>query len=144
MPTEECAVTDYSPWSVCSVTCGKGLRARTRSYLYPSVAQQAKCDRQLVSREMCVAEVPLCPWVYHKIQIFDTTFLDSVYWNDLQLIIIPASVKVSWLYDLKVITYQELIHVIHTTTIYIQNLQRVYKWNACTGDKLFHVFLLST
>uniref|UniRef100_A0A170YBL3 Spondin-1 n=1 Tax=Triatoma infestans TaxID=30076 RepID=A0A170YBL3_TRIIF len=57
----ECAVTEYSSWSECSVTCGKGLRMRTRNYITPAKAKQKKCDRQLVSKEMCTAAEQRCP-----------------------------------------------------------------------------------
>nr|CAD7439236.1 unnamed protein product [Timema bartmani] len=57
----ECAVTEYSEWSECSVSCGKGLRMRQRSYLMPQKAEMLGCNRQLISKEMCVASVPECP-----------------------------------------------------------------------------------
>ncbi|XP_018331208.1 spondin-1 [Agrilus planipennis] len=56
----ECAVTEFSEWSACSVTCGKGLRMRSREYVLPQKALMFQCNRQLISKEMCVAAVPEC------------------------------------------------------------------------------------
>ncbi|EDW79724.2 uncharacterized protein Dwil_GK17866 [Drosophila willistoni] len=57
----ECRVSEFTPWSPCSVTCGKGIRMRNRHYVVPQKAADAKCSRQLVSKEMCVAPVAECP-----------------------------------------------------------------------------------
>ncbi|KAF7403614.1 hypothetical protein HZH68_006408 [Vespula germanica] len=57
----ECQTTDYSAWSSCSVSCGKGLRMRTREYRMPEKARMFNCNRQLVFKEMCVADIPECP-----------------------------------------------------------------------------------
>lgn len=53
-------MTEYSLWTPCSVTCGKGLRMRTREYKQPELAKINNCNRQLISKEMCVAAVPEC------------------------------------------------------------------------------------
>lgn len=56
----ECRVGDYSEWGPCSVTCGKGIRMRTRQYHNPNAAEIAGCDRQLVLKEMCLADITEC------------------------------------------------------------------------------------
>lgn len=42
------------------MTCGKGLRERTRRYRSPQRANEKGCVRQLIFKEMCVAPVPEC------------------------------------------------------------------------------------
>ncbi|XP_046594734.1 spondin-1 [Neodiprion lecontei] len=57
----ECVTSEWTPWSSCSVSCGKGLRMRTREYLMLEKATMLNCNRQLVSKEMCVAAIAECP-----------------------------------------------------------------------------------
>lgn len=56
----ECRLTPYTEWSPCSVTCGKGIRKRTREYVNPEAAAAADCSRQTVSKEMCAASIAEC------------------------------------------------------------------------------------
>lgn len=60
-----CRVTEYSDWSPCSVTCGKGIRMRSRQYMDPMQAEKAGCNQQLVFKEMCSADIPDCGYVHY-------------------------------------------------------------------------------
>ncbi|KAL7305034.1 hypothetical protein TKK_0002818 [Trichogramma kaykai] len=51
---DDCAMTDYSEWSACSVNCGKGVRTRKRSYRNPERATLIGCNEELVSQEICL------------------------------------------------------------------------------------------
>lgn len=56
----QCETTQFTEWTPCSVTCGKGIRMRSRQYRNPALATESQCNRQLVNKEMCVADVPEC------------------------------------------------------------------------------------
>jgi len=55
-----CHVTEWSDWTGCSVTCGKGISSRSRQYIDIFKARQMGCNEQLVEKEMCSAKVPAC------------------------------------------------------------------------------------
>lgn len=43
------------------MSCGKGIRMRSRQYVEEEMAKMAHCNRQLVNKEMCVASIAECP-----------------------------------------------------------------------------------
>ncbi|KAL7645703.1 UNVERIFIED_CONTAM: hypothetical protein RMT77_002580 [Armadillidium vulgare] len=56
----ECATSEWSQFSPCSVTCGKGLVMRMRQYRIPMKADMARCNVQLEQSELCNADVSIC------------------------------------------------------------------------------------
>nr|XP_043890586.1 thrombospondin type-1 domain-containing protein 7A-like isoform X7 [Solea senegalensis] len=51
---QDCVVSEYSPWTSCSKTCGTGLRNRVRSVLVPPVFGGAACPN-LTEFQSCKA-----------------------------------------------------------------------------------------
>ncbi|XP_059486805.1 spondin-1-like isoform X2 [Neocloeon triangulifer] len=56
----ECRVGDWSDWSPCSASCGRGMKHRQRFYSNQVEAEINMCDRQLTSRMSCTGEHPSC------------------------------------------------------------------------------------
>ena len=54
-PDDPCSVTQWSDWSPCTVTCGRGIRERRRMYMKRDDAET--CDRVLKQRDLCVTNI---------------------------------------------------------------------------------------
>jgi hypothetical protein len=55
----ECAVTPWSYWSPCSVSCGKGVSVRTRMYVDEQLGSRS-CNVQLLESAECNSTSPQC------------------------------------------------------------------------------------
>jgi len=51
--TPECRLTEWSPWSSCSVSCGYGIKTRRRSYLMPDKAFRHHCNERTFDMASC-------------------------------------------------------------------------------------------
>jgi hypothetical protein len=55
----DCAVSEWSEWSYCSVTCGMGRRQRHRFYL-DKKAHLRTCNKMLKEQDLCYAAQKTC------------------------------------------------------------------------------------
>ncbi|CAF1011801.1 unnamed protein product [Adineta ricciae] len=60
LDTSMCMVSDWSAWSHCSVTCGEGMRTRSRTMLKGGDKSQCRSEYQLMEKESCIGMKPLC------------------------------------------------------------------------------------
>lgn len=58
-PSVDCAVSEWSEWSYCSVTCGMGKRERHRFYLDKKAHLRA-CNEVLKEEDLCYAAQKIC------------------------------------------------------------------------------------
>ncbi|CAH1799114.1 unnamed protein product [Owenia fusiformis] len=47
-----CGVTNWSDWSPCSVTCGKGMQERLRHFIKPM--EGLECNKEMFQKQMCI------------------------------------------------------------------------------------------
>lgn len=52
----DCRFTDWSEWSSCSSTCGKGIRTRTRSFVDEQAQSNGCSQENLIEKEVCLSE----------------------------------------------------------------------------------------
>lgn len=52
----DCRYTEWSDWTSCSSSCGKGIRTRIRSYKNDRYAQSGCSSNELMEKEICLAE----------------------------------------------------------------------------------------
>ena len=67
----DCEVTEWGPLSACSVTCGKGVKYKQRSYVDNMKAQIRSCNVKLTAKYPCQGAHETCRFVRN--------FVSSIY-----------------------------------------------------------------
>ncbi|CAF4293399.1 unnamed protein product [Rotaria socialis] len=49
----DCRLTEWSPWSSCSVSCGHGIKTRRRAYVMPDKAFRRHCNQRTYDMASC-------------------------------------------------------------------------------------------
>ncbi|KAF4523631.1 hypothetical protein B566_EDAN010140 [Ephemera danica] len=73
---QDCKVSEWTEWSQCSATCGRGFKTRQRYYINQIKAGIDFCERQLIGKAPCVASHPSCPDVYGMRIVFHSQSKD--------------------------------------------------------------------
>lgn len=55
-PYSDCRFSEWSDWSSCSSTCGKGIRTRTRTFIDEHAHQTGCSQVDLIEKEICLSE----------------------------------------------------------------------------------------
>lgn len=55
-PVADCRFTSWSDWSLCSSTCGKGIRTRTRAFIDEQAHLSGCSQVDLIEKELCLSE----------------------------------------------------------------------------------------
>lgn len=77
--TNDCEVTEWSDWSACSVTCGKGIKYKQRGY--KNRDSRYNCKRQLTQRAHCEAPVPCRMQTHSKTEDPECELTDWGQWS---------------------------------------------------------------
>ncbi|KAK2588182.1 hypothetical protein KPH14_004223 [Odynerus spinipes] len=77
-----CKVTNWSTWSDCSVTCGKGSRLRQRNYRNETAATINKCNVLLTGRQTCYGEHLQCGNSGQNSDILRTEMCELTEWSE--------------------------------------------------------------
>lgn len=64
---DDCLVSDWSPWSPCSIACGGGTRSRTRQVIRPPTSNGRQCppltETESCGISFCPIDCKMGPWL---------------------------------------------------------------------------------